>query len=147
MLVAQQEMPVSSHWLVKQEPADYAFARLVADRRTEWNGVRNYQARNNLQAMKRGDLVLYYHSGGEKAIVGIAKVVAAAHADSTSDDPRWVAVDLAPVKALAAPVPLSAVKGDAALSGMALVTQGRLSVLPVTAPQFRRVLKLGRTAI
>jgi predicted RNA-binding protein with PUA-like domain len=139
-------MTVSSHWLVKQEPESYAFARLVADRRTEWDGVRNYQARNNLQAMKRGDLVLYYHSGGEKAIVGIAKVAAAAHPDSTSDDPRWVSVDLAPVKALAEPVPLALVKEDSVLAGLPLVTQSRLSVMPVTAAQFRRVLKLGRTS-
>jgi len=147
MLIAFEERVVSSHWLVKQEPESYPFSQLVADRRTEWTGVRNYQARNNLQAMKRGDLVLYYHSGSEKAIVGVAKVAGAAHPDSTSDDPRWVAVDLAPVKALAESVPLALIKGDAVLSGMPLVRHTRLSVMPITAAQYRRTLSLGHTKV
>lgn len=138
-----------NYWLMKSEPDVFGIDHLAArpGRTEHWDGVRNYQARNNLQAMKRGDLVLYYHSGGQKAIVGIAKVVAAAHPDSTSDDARWVAVDLAPVKALAEPVSLSRVKEDAALAGMPLVSHGRLSVMPVTAAHFRRVLELGRTAL
>lgn len=132
-------------WLVKQEPESYPFDQLVADGRTEWDGVRNAQARNNLQAMSVGDRVLYYHSGKERAVVGLAEVVGAAHQDSTTDDDRWVAVDLAAVKPLTEAVSLKAIKADAKLADMALVRQSRLSVMPVTAAEFRRVLQLGRT--
>ena len=136
-----------AHWLVKQEPAEHAFSRLVAEGRTAWDGVRNFQARNNLQAMRKGDLVLYYHSQTEKAIVGIATVVEEAYPDPTTEDERWVVVDLEAVGPLAAPVSLAQVKADEKLKDMALVRQSRLSVMPVTAAQFRRVLQLGQTKL
>ncbi|MEM7243923.1 MAG: EVE domain-containing protein [Acidobacteriota bacterium] len=133
------------YWLVKQEPTTYPFSQLQADKKTYWDGVRNYQARNNLQAMKKGDLLLYYHSVKEKAVVGVAKVVKESYQDPTTDDERWVVVDVAPVKAMAEPVTLEQVKADELLAEMALVKQSRLSVVPVTAAQFKRVLKLGKT--
>ena len=134
-----------SHWLVKSEPGTYSWDDLVRDRKTRWDGVRNAQARNNLQAMGVGDLVLYYHSGDDKQIVGVAKVVKAAYPDPTTDDERWVVVDLAPVKALSAPVALADVKRDAALAEIALVRQGRLSVMPLAPRAFARILALGKT--
>lgn len=136
-----------AYWLVKQEPSAYPFAQLVADGRTHWDGVRNYQARNNLAEMGKGDLVLYYHSVNEKAVVGLARVVKAAYPDPTTDDERWVVVDLEAVKALKRPVPLAEIKADDVLSEMALVKQSRLSVMPVTRKQFERVLKLGGTKV
>jgi predicted RNA-binding protein with PUA-like domain len=138
---------VGAHWLVKQEPSSYPFSQLVKDGRTEWGGVRNFEARNHLMAMKRGDRVLYYHSVGEKAIVGVARVAAGAHPDSTSDDPRWVAVDLAPVRPLVEPVPLAVIRDDPELKSMPLVRQSRLSVMPVTEAAYRRVLELSRTKL
>jgi predicted RNA-binding protein with PUA-like domain len=131
-----------NHWLVKSEPSTYAWETLVKERRTRWDGVRNFQARNNLQAMEKGDLCLFYHSGVEPAVVGIAKVVRASYPDPTGDDPRWVAVDLAPHRALEAAVTLAALKADPRTRGMALLRQGRLSVSPVTAPEFAAVLEL-----
>ena len=136
-----------AHWLVKQEPDAYAFSQLVKDKRTYWDGVRNYQARNNMQAMKKGDLVLYYHSQTDRAIVGVAKVVKESYQDPTTEDERWVVVDLAAVKALAEPVTLAQIKADAKLKETALVKQSRLSVMPLTAAQFQRVLKLGATKL
>jgi predicted RNA-binding protein with PUA-like domain len=137
----------ASYWLVKQEPTAYPFEQLVADKRTHWDGVRNYQARNNLQAMKKGDLVLYYHSVNDKQVVGVAKVVKEAYPDPTTDDERWVVVDLAAVKAIDRPVPLAEIKDDDVLREMSLVKQSRLSVMPVTKKQFDRVLKLGETKL
>jgi predicted RNA-binding protein with PUA-like domain len=131
------------HWLVKSEPSTYSWERLVKEKRTRWDGVRNFQARNNLQAMESGDLCLFYHSGKGPAVVGVAKVVRASYPDPTSDDPGWVAVDLAPQRALAAPVTLAALKADGRTRGMALLRQGRLSVSQVTAPEFAAVLELG----
>lgn len=131
-------------WLVKQEPETYPFEQLEADGETEWDGVRNAQARNNLAEMSRGDLVLYYHSGKERAVVGVAEVVAEAHQDSTTDDTRWVAVDLAPVERLDRPVTLAAIKSEPSLSDIALVRQSRLSVMPLTAAAYRKILALGR---
>jgi predicted RNA-binding protein with PUA-like domain len=136
-----------SHWLVKSEPGTYAWDDLVEDGRTRWDGVRNAQARNNLQAMRRGDLALFYHSGEGKQIVGIVEVVAAAYPDPTSSDKRWVAVDLAPVAPLRAPVSLAEVKRDAALAEIALVRQGRLSVMPIEPRAFARILGLGKTRL
>lgn len=135
------------YWLVKQEPSAYPFSQLVVDGRTIWDGVRNYQARNNLAAMKEGDLVLYYHSVKEKAIVGVAEVVREQHPDPTADDPRWIVVDLAARTELSEPVTLDQVKSDPELRDMKLVKQSRLSVMPVTAAQFKRVLRLGRTRL
>lgn len=133
------------YWLVKQEPEDYSWASLVGDGRTAWTGVRNFQARNNLRAMKRGDLVLYYHSVSEKQVVGIAKVAKEAYPDPTASEGDWSSVDLAPVLPLNRPVGLEAIRADRELKEMKLVKQSRLSVMPLTAAQFQRVLKLAET--
>jgi len=134
-------------WLVKSEPSQYAWKDLVADGGTVWDGVRNAEARNHLAAMGVGDLALFYHSGGDKAVVGVARCRRAAYPDPTADDERWVAVDLAPVLPMVRPVTLSQVKADAALAGIALVTRSRLSVIPVSITHFRRILKLGQTSL
>lgn len=133
------------YWLVKQEPEAYSWSALVRDSGTAWTGVRNFAARNNLRSMKQGDLVLYYHSVTDKLVVGIARVAKEAYPDPTADEGDWACVDLAPVKALAAPVSLEAIKADKALADMLLVRQGRLSVQPVAKAQFQRILKLGKT--
>lgn len=132
-----------NHWLVKSEPSSYSWDDLVRDGGTRWDGVRNYQARNNLGAMKKGDLVLYYHSGAEPEVVGIAKVVKESYRDPTTDDDRWVAVDLAPVKPLKSPVPLDVIKKEKRLGNIYLVKQGRLSVMPVTKDEYEVILGLG----
>jgi predicted RNA-binding protein with PUA-like domain len=131
-----------TYWLVKQEPEDYSWENLVADKRAAWTGVRNFQARNNLRAMKRGDLVLFYHSGKEKQIVGLARVSQAAYPDPTAQEGDWVAVDLAPVQRLRQPVPLDAIRRQPKLSKMPLVTQSRLSVMPVKETEFAEVTRL-----
>ena len=136
-----------NHWLVKQEPAEFAWADFVRDGRTAWTGVRNFQARNHLRAMKRGDRVLYYHSGEERAVVGVARVEREAYPDPTATEGDWSCVDLVPVKALARPVTLAEIKADPALKDMPLLRQARLSVMPLTAAQFRRVLALGKTRL
>ena len=134
-----------AYWLVKSEPDEYAWSDLVRDGRTCWDGVRNYAARNHLQAMSKGDLVLYYHSNRGKEVVGFARVAREAYPDPTTTDDRWAAVDLVPARALVEPVSLAEIKTDAALREVALVRQGRLSVLPLAAVEFRHILKLGRT--
>jgi len=131
------------YWLVKQEPESYSFQTLEKDGRTAWTGVRSFAARLHLRAMKKGDQVVYYHSVSEKQIVGIARVEREAYADPTATEGDWSCVDLAPVRALKEPVSLAAIKSDKILQKMALVKIGRLSVTPVTAEQFERVLKLG----
>lgn len=131
------------HWLVKSEPDKYAWADLVRDGRTMWDGVRNYQARNNMQQMQPGDLVLYYHSVSEKAIVGIAKVDKPAYPDPTTDDGRWVVVDLVPFRDFKEPVTLEQIKKDARLENIALLRQSRLSVMPLKAEEFDILLALG----
>jgi predicted RNA-binding protein with PUA-like domain len=134
------------YWLVKQEPEAYAWAALVKDGRTAWTGVRNFQARNNLRSMEKGDLVLYYHSVTDKQVVGLARVSKAAYADPTAKEGDWSCVDLEPVKALELPVDLETIKQDKALADMPLIRHGRLSVQPVTKTQFQRILKLGKTS-
>jgi predicted RNA-binding protein with PUA-like domain len=134
------------YWLMKSEPEVYPYAQLVADEKTVWDGVRNSQARNSLAAMAKGDLVLFYHSH-DAEVVGVARVVGTARPDPTSDDPRWLAVELAPVKALARAVTLDAIKRDKKLATMKLVKQSRLSVMPVEPAQFERVLELGKTML
>jgi predicted RNA-binding protein with PUA-like domain len=134
-----------NHWLVKQEPATYAWAAFVKDGLAAWTGVRNYQARNNLRAMKTGDPVLYYHSVTDKQVVGIARVARAAYRDPTADEGDWSCVDLKPFRALQQPVPLDAIKADRLLQDMVLLKNSRLSVQPVSAAQFDRILELGRT--
>ena len=135
------------YWLVKQEPEDYSWTAFVKEGKVAWTGVRNFQARNNLRAMKKGDRVLFYHSGGPKEIVGIARVSKEAYPDPTATEGEWVAVDLAPLAGLDQAVGLGALKSDKLLCAMAFVKQGRLSVSPVTEPQFRRVLQLGKTEL
>jgi predicted RNA-binding protein with PUA-like domain len=132
-----------AHWIAKSEPTVYPWSQLVAEGSTAWTGIRSAEARNNLRAMKVGDRVLFYHSQEGKAVVGVAEVVAAAYPDPTADDPEWLAVDLAPLQPLPAPVSLAQFKADPLLAETKLVKQGRLSVSPVTDVQFRRVLKLG----
>ena len=132
-----------NYWLVKSEPAAYAWAQFVKDKSAAWTGVRNFQARNNLWAMKRGDHVLFYHSVTDKQVVGIARVVREAYADATATEGDWACVDLAPVQPLAKPVTLEVIKLDTVLRELPLVKQSRLSVTPVTKAQFKRILQLG----
>jgi predicted RNA-binding protein with PUA-like domain len=133
----------NNYWMVKQEPETYSWDTLVKDGKTDWTGVRNFQARNNLRQMKTGDRVLFYHSGKDKAVVGIAEVARAAYADPTADDPQWVAVDLKPVKALSAPVLLAAIRYDKRLSGLPLIRQSQLSVMPLTKDEFDSLVSMG----
>ena len=132
-------------WLIKQEPSKYSWEQFVDEKETYWDGVRNYQARNNLQAMKKGDRVLFYHSVVGKEIKGIARVTREAYPDPTADDPAWVVVDLKPVKPMKVPVTLEQVKSHAKLKEMALIKQSRLSVMPVTPAEFKIILELGKT--
>jgi predicted RNA-binding protein with PUA-like domain len=135
------------YWLMKSEPHKYAWDDLVRDGRTLWDGVRNYEARNNLAAMKEGDLAFYYHSNKGKEIVGIVEIVGEARPDPTTDDPAWVVVDVAPLVAFEEPVSLATIKQDRALAEIQLVKRGRLSVVPITSAEFRHVARLGRTKI
>ncbi|WP_183567343.1 EVE domain-containing protein [Mucilaginibacter sp. SP1R1] len=131
------------HWLVKSEPFKYSWEKFNKDGRTFWDGVRNYQARNNLRAMEEGDLVLFYHSNEGKEVVGIAKVVKEAYQDPTTPDPNWVVVDLSPVETLKNPVTLEVIKADEQLKDVGLVKQGRLSVMGLKREEFDRILELG----
>ena len=131
------------HWLVKSEPQKYSWEKFIHDGRTFWDGVRNFQARNNLRSMQEGDLALFYHSNEGKAVVGIAKIVKEAYQDPTTDDKNWVAVDLIPVQTLTNPITLDKIKADERLKNIALVKQGRLSVMPLKAEEFDRILELG----
>jgi len=133
------------YWLVKQEPEKYPWAQFVKDKRTYWDGVRNYQARNNLRTMKKGDLVMYYHSVSEKAVVGVAKVTTEAYPDPTAKAGGWSVVDLKPVKAMVESVTLEQIKTDPKLVEIALIKQNRLSVMPLRAAEFKRILQLGKT--
>jgi predicted RNA-binding protein with PUA-like domain len=135
------------YWLIKSEPFKYPWSRLVSDGATFWDGVRNFEARNNLRAMRVGELALFYHSNEGKEIVGVARVVKEAYPDPTMKDGDWSAVDFAPVAPLARPVTLEVAKSDRVLSEMALVRRSRLSVAPVTAAEFARVLALGETRL
>ena len=132
-----------NYWLVKSEPAAYAWATFVKDGRAAWTGVRNFQARNHLRAMKTGDLVCFYHSVTDKQVVGLAKVAKEYYPDATASEGDWYCVDLVPVKALPKPVSLAAIKSDKLLKEMPLVKQSRLSVTPLTEVQFRHLLQLG----
>ena len=134
-----------NYWLVKQEPEAYSWTTFASEKRTAWTGVRNFQARNNLRAMKKGELVLYYHSGEQKAVVGIARVDKSAYPDPTANEGDWSSVDLQALKPLKTPVTLQTIKSDSILKAMRLVRQSRLSVTPVTAEEFARVLALAET--
>lgn len=131
-----------NHWLVKQEPEAYPWSQLVKDKKTAWTGVRNYQARNNLRAMKKGDPVIFYHSVTEKAAVGIAKVVKEAYPDPSAEEGDWVCVEIAADRALSRPVTLDEVKATPSLKNMALIRNSRLSVQPLTPSEFDTLLKM-----
>lgn len=133
------------HWMVKQEPTAYAWDQFVADGKTAWTGVRNFQARNNLRAMKVGDRVLYYHSVVGKEVVGIAKVAREAYPDPTAKEGDWVCVDLVPEAPLKRPVTLEEIKESSALQELALLKQSRLSVMPVRAQEYKAILSLSRS--
>ena len=133
---------MKNFWLVKQEPSSYSWSDFVGEGQTSWTGVRNYSARNNLRKMRKGDEVLFYHSGEDKAVVGIAKVIRTAYPDSTAKEGDWSTVDLAPVKPLHRPVTLHEIKRRAPLKQIALVRQSRLSVMPLAEPEFREIVKM-----
>jgi predicted RNA-binding protein with PUA-like domain len=138
-------MPTKSNtnfWLVKQEPEDYSWDDLVRDGRTEWTGVRNFQARNNLRRMKVGDGVLFYHSGKGKCVVGVAEVVKAAYPDPTARDGAWVSVDIKPVRRLNEPVQLAAIRYHPKLHNLPLVRQSQLSVMPLTKEEFQTIISM-----
>ena len=136
-----------NYWLVKSEPAAYAWSQLVQDGKTAWTGVRNFQARNHLRAMKKGDLVGFYHSVSDKQVVGLARVAQEFYPDPTAADGDWSGVYLEPVKTLKNQVPLETIKADPILKGMKLVKQSRLSVTPLTPAEFARLLELAGTKI
>ena len=133
---------MKNFWLVKQEPSSYSWSDFVAEGKTSWTGVRNYTARNNLRKMHKGDEVLFYHSGEDKAVVGIAKVLRAAYPDSTAKEGDWSTVDLAPVKPLQRPVTLHEIKSRPSLKKIALVRQSRLSVMPLGESEFREIVNM-----
>jgi predicted RNA-binding protein with PUA-like domain len=134
---------MKSFWLVKQEPSSYSWSDFLAEGETSWTGVRNFTARNNLRKMRKADAVLFYHSGDEKAVIGIAKVTRTAYPDSTAKEGDWSTVDLAPVKPLARPVTLREIKANSRLKGIPLVRQPRLSVMPLAEPEFREIVNMG----
>ncbi|MBA4058181.1 MAG: EVE domain-containing protein [Marivirga sp.] len=129
-----------NYWLLKSEPGTFSWDDLVRDKKTGWDGVRNFQARNNLKAMKKGDMAFFYHSMDEKSVVGIAKITKESYPDPK--DNEWVAVEIAPVKKLKKPVTLAQIKADKRLSDMVLVKSSRLSVQPVKAEEFDLVISL-----
>ena len=131
-----------NYWLIKSEPFKYSWDQFVKDGKTFWDGVRNYQARNNLREMKKGDLVLFYHSNEGKEVVGIAKVVDESYQDPTTDDTNWLVVDFSPVEPLKKPVTLAQIKADEKLKGINLVRQGRLSVVSIKGEEFDRILEI-----
>jgi predicted RNA-binding protein with PUA-like domain len=134
-----------NYWLIKSEPFKYSWDQFVKDGQTFWDGVRNYQARNNLKAMQKGDLLFWYHSNEGMEIVGIAKLVKEYYQDPTTEDPNWVVVDVKPLKKFNKPVSLAQVKAIPSLSQMALVRLGRLSVQPVTEDEWNIVMDMAET--
>ena len=133
-----------NYWLVKQEPEAYSFVDLVKDGTTDWTGVRNFQARNNLKSMKKGDKVFFYHSVSEKAVVGICEISKENYPDPTDSDGKWIAVEVKAVKKLKNPVTLEQIKANGALNNIALVRQSRLSVLPLTKDEYEEILSMGK---
>ena len=130
-----------NYWLVKQEPEKYSFDDLLKEGKTDWTGVRNFQARNNLRTMKLGDKVLFYHSVSEKAVVGLAEVSREEFPDPT--DEKWIAVEIKPLEKFARAVTLDEIKADRNLQNIALIKQSRLSVAPLTREEFKTIIKLG----
>ena len=139
-------MAKTQHWLIKSEPSVYAYAQLEHDGSTRWDGVRNFEARNNLRAMREGDLCLYYHSNEGKAVVGVARVARAAYQDPTSEE-DWSCVDVAPVKAFAEPVTLDAIRARKGFANLEMLRRNRLSVTHVTAAEFKTFLAMGKTEL
>ena len=131
-----------NYWLVKQEPETYSFDDLIKEGKTDWTGVRNYQARNNLRAMKTGDRVLFYHSGSSKAVIGAAEVSREEFPDPT--DEKWIAVEIKPAEKFSRAVTLDAIKAEKSLANIALLKQSRLSVVPLTREEFETILSLSR---
>ena len=136
-----------NYWLVKSEPTVYSWGEFLEEGQTVWSGVRNYAARLHLNGMKKEDKVMFYHSNTGLEVVGVAKVARESYQDPTTDDERWVAVDLEPVKSLKNPVPLAAIKTEKKLKNIALVRIGRLSVMPLTAKEFETLLELSDTRL
>jgi predicted RNA-binding protein with PUA-like domain len=132
------------YWLIKQEPSSYSWQDLLDDKKTAWTGVRNFQARNNLRAMKKGDKAFFYHSGDEKAVVGLAEIVKEAYPDPTATEGDWVCVDVAAVETLKSPVTLEAIKAGKSLSSMVLVKNTRLSVQPVAKEEFEKIISMAK---
>ena len=130
---------------MKSDPETYGWDELVKQGGTRWDGVRNAEARNSLAAMREGDFTLFYHSGADKAVVGVAKVKTTAYPEPGAEDPRWLAVDLAPLEKLSRPVSLAEIKAERSLAKIKLVTHSRLSVMPIAAAAFERILSLART--
>jgi predicted RNA-binding protein with PUA-like domain len=137
------ELRMKNFWLVKQEPSSYSWSDFVAEGETSWTGVRNFAARNNLRRMQKGDEVLFYHSGEEKAVIGIAKVTRVAYPDPSAKEGDWSTVDLAAIKPMRLPVTLREIKANSQLKGVALVRQSRLSVMPLGEAEFREIAKMG----
>ena len=133
---------MKNFWLVKQEPSSYSWSDFVTEHQTSWTGVRNFAARNHLRKMQKGDEVLFYHSGDEKAVVGIAKVTQTAYPDPTAREGDWSAVELATVKPLRRPVTLREIKSNPKLRGIALVRQSRLSVMPLSEAEFAEIMTM-----
>ena len=131
-----------NYWMVKQEPEKYSFDDFLNEGKTEWTGVRNFQARNNLRAMKKGDWVLFYHSVSDRAVVGIAEVSKEAFSDSTDDTGKWIAVELKPIEKFANAVSLDEIKTHKDLQSIALIKQSRLSVMPLTGKEFKTIINL-----
>ncbi len=136
-----------AHWLIKSEPSVYPWDQLVRDGKTRWDGVRNFEARNNLRAMKVADLCLFYHSNEGKEIVGVARVVKAAYPDPTADEGDWSVVDVAPAYPFTQPVGLSTLKATPALEDLELVRRSRLSVTKVTPAEWKAIHALGKTPL
>lgn len=134
---------MAKRWLVKSDPDEYGWPELVAEGWDRWDGVRNHQARNFLEKMAVGDEVLFYHSQKARSVVGVARVVRESYPDPTAEDPRWLAVDLEVVGPLARPVELKAIKAEPSLGELLLIKQSRLSVMPIPAKAFQRIVKMG----
>ena len=134
-------------WLIKSEPFKYSWDDFVTDGSTYWDGVRNYEARNNLRAMKKGDLALYYHSNKGKEVVGVARVIGESYQDPTTDDERWLVVDFEPVVPFLEPVTLADIKADPALAAIALIKKSRLSVVPIEKRAFQHIMKRGKARL
>jgi len=146
-------MAKTQYWMIKSEPQVYPYSQLESEKRTTWTGIRNYEARNNLRAMRPGELALYYHSGGDtkarggKEFVGVARIVGEATEDPTAPGEDWAAVEVEPHVVFVQPVGLATIKADPAFATFALLTHSRLSVAKVSAEHFKRVLKLGKTTL